>query len=62
MSAPIAPSWKQEQPKAADAVETLPVEQAAVEPAAVEQAAVEQTTAEQPQADAGTDTPKESSE
>jgi hypothetical protein len=57
MSAPVAPSWKQEQPKAADAVETLPVEQAAVEPAAVEQ-----TTAEQPQTDAGTDTPKESSE
>jgi small subunit ribosomal protein S3 len=62
MSAPVAPSWKQEQPKAADAVENLPVEQAAVEPTAVEQAAVEQTTAEQPQANAGTETPKESSE
>jgi hypothetical protein len=55
MSAPIAPSWKQEQQKPADAVENPSVE--AVPSAAVENSPVEQAPVEQPHADAVTETP-----
>jgi small subunit ribosomal protein S3 len=61
MSAPVAPSWKQEQHKPADTVAADVVAADAVATDAVESSPV-QPAVEQPQADTGTEAPKESGE